>query len=135
MAGVGMGSLAMDNKHEGLGDTGFEEKGATTGFTSSQHSGDYIKPQQRKTHDKNVTFQEYAYYAAKTRAEEDAVQGEKSTGILQILFPTKSGHGAGGEKDGDMVVNGASTADRRQQISDEEWTNVSIGRGVVDGGG
>ena len=30
----------------------------------------YIKPQARKLHDPDVTFEEYYYYACKTRAEE-----------------------------------------------------------------
>jgi hypothetical protein len=127
MAGLGMASLAMDNKHDGLGDTGFNDKEMTTGSTDSapQYSGDYIRPQQRKTHDKNVTFEEYAYYAKRTRAEEDSIQGGESTGILQILFPTKSGHGASGANEKDGVVGNVSSQERRAQISDEEWTNVS----------
>lgn len=128
MAGIGMGSLALDQKHDGLGEdgAGFQEKGLTTGFVSdSTHSSDYIRPQHRKMHDKDVTFQEYAYYAARTRAEEDSVQGTESVGILKILFPTKSGAGASGAHEKNGAMGNISTPERRAHITDEEWTNVS----------
>jgi len=124
MAGIGMGSLALDQKHDGLGEdgAGFQDKGLTTGFVSDQSQYSGIRPQHRKMHDKDVTFQEYQYYAERTRAEEDSVQGTESVGILKILFPTKSGHGAGGEKN--SAMGNISTPERRAHISDEEWTNV-----------
>jgi hypothetical protein len=46
----------------------------------------YISPQQRLLHDPEVTFEEYHYYALKTRAEEDAsaANDTRKTGILQV---------------------------------------------------
>ncbi len=52
----------------------------------------YIAPQQRLLHDPAVTFEEYHYYALKTRAEEEeALKNDTSTTtLLQIIFPPKS---------------------------------------------
>ena len=100
-----------------------------------------IKPQERLLHDSAVTFDEYHYYAEKTRAEE----GEASrveiprTGILQIMFPPKNGPSAvhtaseasppGGdcEKRQGSVTSNTNLArrDLRLAITDEEWTNAS----------
>ena len=46
----------------------------------------YISPQQRLLHDPEVTFEEYHYYALKTRAEEDALAAKDTgkTGIMQV---------------------------------------------------
>jgi hypothetical protein len=46
----------------------------------------YISPQQRLLHDPEVTFEEYHYYALKTRAEEDALAATDTgkTGIMQV---------------------------------------------------
>jgi len=54
------------------------------------HAGDrpdtYTSPQQRLLHDPEVTFEEYHYYALKTRAEEDALAATDTgkTGIMQV---------------------------------------------------
>ena len=46
----------------------------------------YISPQQRLLHDPKVMFEEYHYYALKTRAEEDALAAKDTgkTGIMQV---------------------------------------------------
>lgn len=97
----------------------------------------YTLPQMRKLHDPNVTFAEYNYYAKKTRAEEDSDAAEErssagTTGILNVIFPSKSNKGVEqhlgeGEKRGSVIaatVN-LSNPDKRAQISDEEWTNAN----------
>lgn len=94
-------------------------------FVGEDHRG--IKPQHRKMHDPDVTFEEYAYYAKQTRAEEETHTPATKTGILSILIPSKSGPGAGHGADGkvktDVHVTGNQTA--RAAISDEEWANAS----------
>ena len=52
-------------------------------------------PVSRLLHDPSVTFEEYRYYAERTRAEEaQAAKTEgPSRGILQVIFPTKSDQG------------------------------------------
>ncbi|OCK74730.1 oligopeptide transporter protein [Lepidopterella palustris CBS 459.81] len=103
--------------------------------------GGPIAPQQRLLHDPAVSFDEYHYYALRTRAEEDSAQhletGHK-TGILQIIFPPKNGPSAvsttpPNESPGnDEKRQGSVTADtnltridQRLHISNEEWTNAS----------
>jgi hypothetical protein len=125
-----MGSVALDGGDPRLrGGLGVEDKGiayglATEGLTDVQ-IGDILRPQLRKLHDTSVTFEEYAYYAEKTRAEEDSLAQDDGAkvGLLQILFPTKSGGGAG-EKIPVSTAN-SSTAEKRAHISDDEWTNAS----------
>ncbi|MCJ1319021.1 hypothetical protein MMC15_004353 [Xylographa vitiligo] len=101
----------------------------------------FISPQQRLLHDPNVTFEEYRYYAEKTRAEERALKETEvgRTGLMQILFPPKSSpkpvfnsQGAVGEFDEKGTARrqssvNANLADRstRQVVTMEEWTNAS----------
>jgi len=98
-----------------------------------------IPPSTRLLHDPAVTFEEYHYYAGLTRAEEDETfkTNPPTTGLLQVLFPTKSDGGvkpvevsprslssSGNEKDEKGVIAGPSPADRIA-ISEAEWTNAS----------
>ena len=94
----------------------------------------YTLPQMRKIHDSAVTFEEYHYYAEKTRAEEDASANQErdsggSRGILSVILPTKSDKGVErvGEKRGSMIAQtvNLSNPDKRAEISDEEWTNAN----------
>ena len=101
----------------------------------------YIRPQERLLHDPRVSFEEYHYYALKTRAEEDAIdRNDPSHGkvrLIDILFPPKRGPGVQGqlptapvsppdEEKRRSSVN-ANLADRatRAVITDEEWKNAS----------
>ena len=108
----------------------------------ADHNANYIRPHMRLLHDSSVTFEEYHHYAKKTRAEEDEAERTevKPTGIMQLLFPPKSGPGAtlqtdfiaGDEKAGtrgerrESIVN-ANLANKavRMNVTDEEWTNAS----------
>jgi hypothetical protein len=93
-----------------------------------------IHPQHRLHHDVNVTFEEYYYYALKTRAVEndEAANDTTKTGILQILFPPKKSaveivttsppSGSDGEK---STGEKPRTRDGRLVVSDEEWINAS----------
>jgi hypothetical protein len=49
----------------------------------------YIKPQTRKAHDADVKFEEYHYYAQRTREEEKAFEPPKVT-WREILLRKKS---------------------------------------------
>jgi len=101
----------------------------------------YVRPQERLLHDPNVSFEEYHYYALKTRAEEKEIdRNDPSTGktrLIEVIFPPKHGPGAGGqlpvapasppdEEKRRSSVN-ANLADRatRAVITDEEWKNAS----------
>lgn len=99
-------------------------------------------PVTRLLHDPSVTFEEYVYYAEQTRAEEaEAARTEEpSTGILQVIFPTKSGAGVkpksstfeGSESNSQSNGDGKKEApeaiphrSNRIVITDTEWTNAS----------
>lgn len=94
----------------------------------------YTRPQMRALHDRTVSFEEYFYYAQQTRAEEESHHGaaalEEKTGILSVIFPSKSGKGAGGaetEKRRPSYVPDVnlSAMDQRATVTDEEWANAS----------
>ncbi|KAL9099525.1 MAG: hypothetical protein Q9163_004985 [Psora crenata] len=104
----------------------------------------FIPPQSRLLHDPEVTFEEYLYYAQKTRAEEDALAetDTQTTGILQFIFPPKSTPafkdplGEAVSSDGNSphdpekrsaAINDMNLAKNgdRLAITDREWTNAS----------
>ena len=91
----------------------------------------YTLPQLRKIHDPAVTFEEYHYYAEKTRAEEDSAanQAGHTRGILSVILPSKTDKGVErvGEKRGSVIAQtvNLSNPDKRAEISDEEWTNAN----------
>lgn len=84
----------------------------------------YIKPQARKPHDPDVTFEEYHYYALKTRELEKHYEPPALN--WRKLISRKSGHS---DEDYDIAKNttGADfkSAATRLEISDEEWANAS----------
>lgn len=86
----------------------------------------HIKPQLRKPHDPDVTFEEYRYYAHKTREEEETIEASK-TNWREILLRKKHVHEAeqpGPEARMPTEHELASRANRLE-ITDEEWTNAS----------
>jgi hypothetical protein len=98
-----------------------------------------IPPSTRLLHDPAVTFEEYHYYAGLTRAEEDETfrTNPPTTGLMQVLFPTKSDGGvkaievsprSPGDSSNEKDEKGGSTVpirDQRIAISEAEWTNAS----------
>lgn len=104
----------------------------------------YTLPQMRKLHDSSITFEEYNYYAEKTRAEEDQYVDHEpanasSTNILSVVFPSKSDKGVekgtmNGEKRGSEIAATVNISDPKQraEITDEgTWTSyrtASLGR-------
>ena len=93
------------------------------------HAGVYIRPQDRRLHDPSVTFEEYYYYAQRTRIEEDeAVAALPKDGFKSILFPSKSAAGVETHNNaGFDAANNKNLSDKAQRmsISDDEWTNAS----------
>lgn len=91
----------------------------------------YTRPQMRKLHDPTISFEEYYYYAQETRAEEEGneLQNDEKTGIINLIFPAKSGKGAGGsdEKRRASLVPQVNTSSKEQRavVSDDEWANAS----------
>lgn len=87
----------------------------------------YIKPQGREFHDPDVAFEEYHYYADKTRKEESTLESshinwrefmrrrkENSEPTMHLALPGSN-----------LVEADFATRERRLEISDEEWTNAS----------
>jgi hypothetical protein len=87
----------------------------------------YIKPQGRKAHDRAVEFEEYHYYAHKTREEEKTLESP----ILnwrEVVLRKKNAPGTElAEPATQIQLTEANFANRsnRLEISDEEWTNAS----------
>lgn len=98
-----------------------------------------IRPQQRLLHDPAVTFEEYLFYAARTRAEEAAGaarQGPTKFSPKSIFIPSTGSAAVGpaGGGGGSSSSSGAWDAVAelnlsdpvvRAGVSDEEWTNAS----------
>lgn len=89
-----------------------------------------VRPQQRLLHDPAVTFEEYVFYAARSRAEEDegaaaaaadaAAGGRRVVSLKTILIPSAAGAGPGAAAELNL-----SDPAVRAGVSDEEWTNAS----------
>lgn len=134
MSKLGAGTLAAagepavlpgyDNR-DGLGNVEVEKDNRSDSLGSSTTA---IPPQRRKLHDSSVTFEEYFYYAQRTRAEEDAQPKPKSErSWTSILFPSKSDGGVRQVESHGEGHKGKNLADPRVRatVSDEEWTNAS----------
>jgi hypothetical protein len=85
----------------------------------------YIKPQERLPHDPNVTFEEYHWYALRTRTEEESYEAPK-TNWKSLLMHKKDTHNdiSAVQVQADTERKFSQSA-RRFEITDEEWTNAS----------
>lgn len=124
--------IPLDNlpdSSDGHADSSMErKKSSDVGDLRSSAVG--IKPQQRLLHDPNVTFEEYLFYAERTRAEEDRLaQANPARVTLKSVFIPSAGKGVVSEgADGAWsAVTDLNLSDPavRATISDEEWTNAS----------
>jgi hypothetical protein len=99
---------------------------------------EFISPKHRLHHDPSVTFEEYHYYALKTREIQDseALNENQTKGILQILFPPKSTNiepstvSPSSEGDGEKTscenpMIPTTDGSGRLVVSDAEWINAS----------
>jgi hypothetical protein len=86
----------------------------------------YIKPQARAPHDPNVAFEEYHYYAQKTREEEDSLESPKIN-LRQLVSLKKNPQDSSTGEHPTATLTGKDYAsvENRLTISDEEWTNAS----------
>lgn len=82
-----------------------------------------IKPQWRKPHDPAVTFEEYHYYAEKTREEEKGFESP-SLNWREIVLRKKPSNDVSDDNHEAAAQKVANTSDK-YGISDEEWTNAS----------
>ncbi|KAF9694088.1 hypothetical protein EKO04_007726 [Ascochyta lentis] len=84
-----------------------------------------VRPQHRKLYDPSVSFEEYLYYAEKTRVDQKATDqdgGGQEVSLLKIMFPPKSSKVVLSEKMANLNTNIAS---QRAVVSNEEWINAS----------
>ena len=111
----------MDEKANGHSVTSQQELVQTT----------YIKPQARKLHDPDVTFEEYYYYSQLTRVEERSLPAPKTKFWSEIVLRKKADHDAGAAPNGQVGPTKEHTEENfaneetRMHISDEEWANAS----------
>jgi hypothetical protein len=83
-----------------------------------------IKPQARKPYDSSVAFEEYLYYANRTREEELGLVAPHSN--VRKLFQKASETDAQDHIPSTVLTEADfRNPDRRLQITDEEWTNAS----------
>ncbi|KUJ08241.1 putative amino acid transporter [Mollisia scopiformis] len=136
---MSLAALALDGGDPRLHVEGEPEKGLETpekdghDLVEGNRTAALVRPVTRPLYDNTISFEEFVYYAEKTRAEEEAhVADIKGTqGWLEMIFPSKSGMGAGNvtadEKHGAKLAHDMTLADPRArlQISDDEWTNAS----------
>ncbi|KAG0649034.1 hypothetical protein D0Z07_5046 [Hyphodiscus hymeniophilus] len=97
-------------------------------IVGSSSGSNYIKPQGRKPHDSAVKFEEYHWYAHRTREEEKGLVSPKLA-WREILLRKKND---AGNLEGEDPVQAPrltekdfGNASHRLEISDEEWTNAS----------
>lgn len=84
----------------------------------------YIKPQARLPHDPAVTFEEYHWYALRTREQEKGYEAPK-TNWKGLILRNKKKEPADVANLQQASDRKFSTAEGRLEITDEEWTNAS----------
>lgn len=85
----------------------------------------YIKPQARLIHDPNVTFEEYYYYAQKTREEEKALEAPNTDWKALLTMKKQPTDVADNSRKFSATDADFANKESRIGISDEEWTNAS----------
>ena len=103
----------MDDKHDSGGSAGTQDLVSST----------YIKPQARRPHDPDVTFEEYHYYALKTREEEKTLESPKLNWREVVLRKKKAGDHEPSEPT--VAEEKLGSQSNRLEISDKEWTDAS----------
>lgn len=115
-------------KHDKVGQDGDASPVAADDMVTSTA----IKPQARKLHDPDVSFEEYCYWALRTREEERNAPAPKTNWRELILRKKPASEreqdlqADADDKRGSVAPNvNISSREDRLQITDEEWTNAS----------
>lgn len=95
-----------------------------TPVTAPVVSTGYIKPQHREVHDSRVMFEEYHYYAQKTREEQMTYESPKLQ-WREVLLRKKNEHESEDTAVQKLSEEILSSPEKRMHISDEEWANAS----------
>ena len=87
----------------------------------------YIKPQARLLHDPAVTFEEYRYYAQRTREEQKTIESPKLRWreIINRSTNKDAPQINADHDDGKVSQENFANKETRLQITDEEWINAS----------
>ncbi len=99
-----------------------EHEGSPPSYDQQVVQSTRIKPQARLIHDPAVTFEEYHYYALRTREEEKHFESPKLR-WREIINGTANKDAA--HIDGKVPEANFANEVTRLQITDEEWTNAS----------
>lgn len=83
-----------------------------------------IRPQAREPYDPSVTFEEYTFYASKTRAEELTLESPVLN-IRRVLAGERGAHDHDTQITTHLTASDFTHRERRLMITDEEWTNAS----------
>lgn len=83
-----------------------------------------IKPQAREPYDPTVTFEEYFFYAQKTRAEELTLESP-TLNLRHVLGGKRGAHDHDNQIRTHLTASDFTHCERRITITDEEWTNAS----------
>ena len=101
---------------------------------SSARINGQIRPQERGLYDLGVTFEEYHYYALKTRAEEENRADGVKTRVRDLLIPNMGRKTAeevqivdNEKRRGSTMAEGVnlSNKEKRAVVTDQEWRNAS----------
>lgn len=90
----------------------------------------YIKPQARALHDPNISFEEYHYYALRTREEEKTLVAPMLN-WREFLMRRKNAQNNAEDSNGQLdpmkrhTEANFANKNTRLEITDEEWTNAS----------
>ena len=98
-----------------------------TDTPGNQHVTHYggIRPQARKLHDPDVTFEEYYYYALKTREEEKHLEAPRTQWAALLNRKIKTTNGDSHEK-GEPINANLAKSENRLQISDEVRSSSTV---------
>ncbi|KAJ5548552.1 hypothetical protein N7513_005786 [Penicillium frequentans] len=83
-----------------------------------------IKPQAREPYDSGVSFEEYTYYAQKTRAEQELLD-PPVLNVRQWFGKSSESNASSQDVTTTLTEEDFTNRARRLEITDEEWTNAS----------
>ncbi|KAJ6115202.1 Amino acid transporter transmembrane [Penicillium sp. IBT 16267x] len=90
----------------------------------SPESSTLIKPQAREPYDSAVSFEEYNYYAHKTRAEQELLE-PPVLNVRQWFRKSSENDASNQDVTTTLTEDDFTNRARRLEITDEEWTNAS----------
>ena len=84
----------------------------------------FIKPQAREPYDSGISFEEYHYYAKRTREEQEQLE-PPVLNFRQYFGKKSEGDAPSQDVTTTLTEEDFTNRSRRLEITDEEWTNAS----------